>query len=83
LFASAVRINHLCFFNGSQGRKRERLSFAALKNRRTMCSRQHTYFARDRPQIIIAAPIHALLFFQNASAKRLLLDKIECLRDRK
>ena len=47
-----------------------------------MSARQKAHFAADRPQIPIAAPINAFLFFQNADAKRLLLDVIECLRDR-
>src|SRR5215471_18198681 len=83
LFATAVRINHLRFFDGCQGREGECLSFAALKNRGTMCSGQYAYFAADRPQIGVATPIHALLFFQNAGSKRLLFDKIEWLIDRK
>src|SRR5262252_613770 len=83
LFAPAVRINHLCFFDRSERGKRKRLSFAALKNRGAMCSGQHAYFAADRPQIGVATTIHALLFFQNAGSERLLLDKIEYLIDRK
>ena len=83
MFASAVRINILCFFNGSQRRERECLCFTALKNRRTMCSRQHAYFAGDWAQIAVTATVHAFLFFQNTGAKRLLFDEIECLGDRK
>ena len=47
-----------------------------------MRSRKHADFASDLPQILITAAVHAFLFFENAFAKRLLLDVIERLRDR-
>src|SRR6516164_4502659 len=83
LFASAVRINHLRFFDWSESCEGQCLSFAALKNRRTVCSPQHAYFATDRPQIAVATPIHTLLFFQNAGSERLLFHEVECLVNRK
>src|SRR5438128_635579 len=79
LFAAAVRVNHLCFFNRRERCERERLRFAALKNRRTVCAWQHAYFATDRTQIRISTSINALLFLQNTDAKRLLLNVIERL----
>src|SRR5207237_2257502 len=82
LFAATVGINHLRLFDRSECGERERLGFTALKNRRTVCARQYAYFAADRTQICVTSAIDAFLFFQNADAKRFLLNVIERLRDR-
>src|SRR5438067_7926206 len=42
---------------------------------------QHPNLAADLTQILIAAAIHSLLFFQDADAKGLFLDVIEGLRN--
>src|SRR5207245_5704822 len=78
-FAPAVSINHLRFLDWGERSERDRLGFAALENGRTMRARQDAHFATDRPQILVTAAIDAFLFFQNADAKRLFLDVIECL----
>src|SRR6188472_931187 len=83
LFAAAVSIKHLRLLDRRQRSEGDRLGFSALKNGRTVCARQTTYFATDRSQILIAATIDPFLFFQSADAKRLFLDVIECLRNRK
>ena len=82
LLAAAVGVDVLRFFDRSEGDKRERLSFAALENRRAVSAREHAYFATDRSQIFIAAAVHAFLFVEHADAKRFLLHVIEGLRDR-
>src|ERR1044072_2082671 len=47
-----------------------------------MCPRRHRDFTADRTQILVTAPVHSLLLFQNADTEGLFLDIIECLRDR-
>ena len=42
---------------------------------------QHADFAADLSQILIAAPIHPLLLFQDADAESFFLDVIEGLRN--
>ena len=80
-FAAAVSVDVLRFFDRGERRKRERLRLTALENRRAMRARQHADFAGDLPQILIAAAVHAFLFFENAFAKCLLLHVIERLGD--
>ena len=82
LFAAAVSVQHLRFFDRRQSGQGECLRFAALENGRAMRARQHAHFAGDRAQLLITATVHAFLFVQNADAKRFFLHVIECLRDR-
>ena len=82
LFAAAVGIDVLRFFDRRQRGESQRLGFAALENGRTMRARQNADFAGDRAQIMVAAAIDAFLFVENADAKRFFLDVIERLRDR-
>src|SRR5262245_7753058 len=81
LLSAAVSIEHLRLLDWRQCRERNGLGFAALENGRAVRTGQNAHFATNRPQILVAATIDALLFFQNADAKRLFLDVIECLRD--
>ena len=82
LFATAVGVDHLRFFDWSERSQCQCLRFTALKNGRAMRARQHRHFAADRTQILVTAPVHSLLFFQNADTESLFLDIIECLRNR-
>src|SRR5437762_698709 len=79
LFAAAVGIDHLRFLDWREGGECEGLGFAALKNGRAMRAWQHSDFAADLTQILIAASIHSLLFFQNTDAERFFLDIVEGL----
>ena len=46
LFAAAVGIDHLRFFDRGESGERERLRFAALENGRAMRARQHRQLRR-------------------------------------
>src|SRR5262245_60015316 len=83
LFATAIGVQHLRFLDRSQRSQRDGLSFSTLKNSRTVRARQNAHFATDGSQILVATTVNAFLLFQDTDAKRLLLDVIECLRDRK
>src|SRR5438045_5262514 len=80
--AATVGINVLRFFDRRESHERERLGFASLENRGAVRAREHTDFASDLTQILIAAAIHALLFVEHADAKSFFLHVIERLRDR-
>src|SRR5437762_2682762 len=82
LFAAAVSIDHLRFFDRRECGEGERLGLAALENCRTMRARENADLARDRAQLLIAAAIDTFLLVQNADAERFLLHVIERLRDR-
>ena len=82
LFAAAVGVDHLRFFDRRERGERERLGFAALENGRAMRARQHADFAGDLAQIVVAAAVDALLLVEDADRGRLLLDVIERLVDR-
>ncbi len=81
-FSATVSIDVLRFFNGRERHERERLRFAALENRGTVCAGEHADFAIDLTQILIAAAIHALLLVEHADAESLLLHVIEGLGNR-
>jgi len=49
LLAATISIEHLRLLDRCQRGKRKRLGFAALKNGRAVCARQHAHFAIDRP----------------------------------
>ena len=82
IFAATIGVDHLRFFDRRERRKRHRLGFAALENRRTVGAREHTDFAGDLAQIVVAAAVDALLLVENIAPERLLLDVIERLVDR-
>src|SRR5262249_33704858 len=82
-FSTAVRVNHLRFFDGSQRREGECLSFAALENRRTMPPGQSVSSAAVLGKMGVAWSVAPLLFFKIAGSKRFLFHGFECLVDRK
>src|SRR5438477_2965269 len=82
LFAAAVSIDHLRFFDRRECGEGERLGLAALENCRTMRARENADLARDRAQLLIAPTVDTFLLVQNADAERFLLHVIERLRDR-
>ncbi len=79
--AATVGVDVLRFFDRGEGDDGERLRFAALENRGTVCAWEHAHFAFDHSQILVAAPVHALLFVEHADAEGFLLHVIEGLRD--
>src|SRR5207237_3094705 len=69
-YSATVGIDVLRFFNWRERHEGERLGFAALKNGRSMCPRQHAHFTRNRSQVLVTAAVDSLFLVQNADAKR-------------
>ena len=82
MFAAAVGVDHLRFFDRREGGERHRLRFAALENGRAMRAREDADFAGDLAQIVVAAAVDALLLVEDVAAERFFLDVIERLVDR-